>query len=360
MLTEKQIAVVRDEVNDDPTVAYSGTPLDTSGPIDLDKLREATQSLGPLRIRSAANPYSVEIMVTDCACGCGTPVINVRRRNGVFSIRWILDEEDLLAFESLENLRDNVLAGALLDTSGERQFIERQVAETFEAHYSEVEPHVCICEGCAEHFGKDALWRRMLLSQLAANLCSRDTDIDDAHKMFGDLTARLIESTTLGHMSTRAERKSARDAMISFAEKIVRGAFDLGYQTGRLFSEYQVKDGIEEYALAGMHFEDIKARRAQGGGKKSSGKRLERMTALVAFMEKLAAGSPALLRTGPLQVAQLACQDAVAADPALWSQGAGQVEEYLGQIRRGEAGDDLKARYFVLFPAQPKHSRQTA
>src|SRR5690606_27726813 len=160
-----------------------------------------------------------------------------------------------LEFASLENFKDNVLAGALLDTSGERQVIERQIEQTFDADYSEVEPHGCFCEACAEHIGKDALWRKMLRSELASNLSDRNSDIDNAHKMFGDLTSRLIESVSLGNMSTRVERKMARDAMISIAERVVRGAFDLGYQTGRLYSEYQVKDGIEEHALAGMHFE---------------------------------------------------------------------------------------------------------
>jgi hypothetical protein len=47
----------------------------------------------------------------------------------------------------------------------------------------------------------------------------------------------------------------------------------------------------------------------------------------------------------------MASQDAVADDPALWSQGAGQVEEYLGEIRRGEAGEQMLARYLAMFPA---------
>ncbi len=359
MLTEKQIAVVTDPVADGPEIEYVSSPLDIYGPIDFDKLREATNTLGPLRMRSPVSPYSIEVDVKECRCGCGTSVVRVVRRNGVFSIRWILDEEDLLAYSSLEEFKNNVLAGSIMETSGERQIIEGEIERTFDTHYSEVEPQTCFCEECATRIGKDALWRRMLLSQLAANLSDRHTETQDARKAFATLVSNVASKAAKDGL-TRNERKMARDAAAYLAESFSHAAFDLGYQTGRLYSEFQVKDGIEEHALAGMHFEDIKARRAQGGGKTSSGKRLERMTALLAFMEKLAAGSPALLRTGPLQVAQLACQDAVAADPALWSQGAGQVEEYLGQIRRGEAGDDLKARYFALFPVQPKHSRKTA
>lgn len=348
MLTEKQLARIVDSTNDTPDTEYLKSPLDVYGPIDFDKLREATRTLGPLRMRSASGPYSVEVMVTDCACGCGEAVVNVLRRNGVFSIRWILDEEDLRHFESLDNFKDNVLAGALLDTSGERQFIERQIEQTFEAHYSDVEPHVCICENCAAHIGEEALWRRMLLSQLASNLTSRDADIEEAHRKFGDLITQVIDSVAMGDMPTRVDRKMARDYMIRVAERFVRGAFDLGYQTGRLFSEYQVKDGIEEHALTGMNFEAKQARRAREAGAKSAEKRLERMRALVSFMEQLA--TPTTLRFGALALAEKACEDAMADNPALWSQGAGQIEEYVGLIKRGEAGADLKARYLAMFP----------
>ncbi len=360
MLTEKQIAVVTDAAADGPNMEYLGSPIDILAPIDLDKLREATTTLGPLRMRSASSPYSVEITVTDCACGCGTPVINVLRRNGVFSIRWILDKEDLLQFGSLEHFKDNVLAGALRDTSGERQFIERQIQQTFEAHYSEVEPHVCICEACAEHIGKDALWRKMLLSQLATNLGDRDDDIGFARKTFADFVAKVASESRTAPVMTRAQKKAAREAVGDVIEGFVKAAFDLGYQTGRLYSEFQVKDGIEEHALAGMQFEDTIAKRAHSGGKASTEKRMKRMTSLVDCIERLAADNPAVVKFGPQQVARVACEEAVANDPALWSQGAGQVEEYLGQIRRGEAGDELKARYFALFPAQPKHSHKTA
>jgi hypothetical protein len=59
------------------------------------------------------------------------------------------------------------------------------------------------------------------------------------------------------------------------------------------------------------------------------------------------------MRLGQDSLVQLALETAEESDPYLWRQGKGQVQEYLGEIRRGEAGDAMKARYFALFPAKP-------
>ncbi|MCX5517768.1 hypothetical protein OSH10_04920 [Kaistia defluvii] len=303
---------------------FPKSPIDIDGPIDFEQLRHAVESLGPLRISRSDNPYSVEIDIYRCPCGrdgCLEYVVGVRRRNGIFSIRWTVSPAELLEFASLGEFNRYVLLGALDDTSCERQIMETEIENILEKHYSDVDAMPCLCSECAAAMGPEELGRRMVLSQLALTLAERDNFIGFASETPGN---------------------AGRDN--------VSEAFDLGYLAGRIFSEYQVKAGIEAYALAGMGFEKLKAKRAHKAGEKSAGKRIERIASLVAHMERLAGGSPAVLRIGPLGLARLAGQDASAENPSLWSQGLGQVEEYLGLVRRGEAGEALQARYLSLFP----------
>lgn len=328
-LTEKEIAVVTDVVIDDAATTFVGSPLDVEGPIDFEAIKTAISERGPLRMRRVGGPYTIEIHMLKCACeeeGCSHDIIAVVRRNGVFSIRWMLSPEELMGFDSLDHLTKSVLAGYLLDTCLERQVIEQEVEDMLGQHYLDVEPVTCFCSACAEAIGKDQLPLQMLLSQMASNLTTR-----------------------LGHITECVE------AFGPEVESSVADAFDLGYQLGRMYSEYQVKRDIEGFALAGKGLEDMKVRRAKQAGAKSAGKRLERINALMGVMETLVAESPRIVRIGAGNLAQMACEDATQANPALWSQGAGQIEEYLGIIRRGEAGEDLKARYFALFPTKPPH-----
>ena len=51
----------------------------------------------------------------------------------------------------------------------------------------------------------------------------------------------------------------------------------------------------------------------------------------------------------PKAVANLAAEDAAKDAPSVWAQGRGQVDEYLGEVRRGEAGEELQARYQRIF-----------
>jgi hypothetical protein len=50
-------------------------------------------------------------------------------------------------------------------------------------------------------------------------------------------------------------------------------------------------------------------------------------------VEALIDENPALGRLGLSQIANLAIEDAAAANPTLWSQGKGQREEYLDEIK---------------------------
>jgi hypothetical protein len=341
VLTAKQVSVVRDPTYDGPDTEYVGSPLDSQAPIDFDVLSATIRRLGPFRARSSSNPYTVELAIYDCSCGkegCSDEVAIVRRRNGLFSIQWMLTREEVERFDSLDHLRYAALAGHMDDTCAERQEIEHAVEANLGKHYREVEAITCLCDSCAAEIGKERLPLIMLLSQMASSLSTRVKLLEEVREIF---KAREAPANALDEI-----------------EDYVSFGFDLGYQLGRQYSEYQVKKDIEGDALIGKSFEQLKAKRAHNAGVASSGKRLERMTALVEFMERLAASNPAMLRTGPLALATLACEDATSDNPGLWSQGAGQIEEYLGMIGRGEAGDELKARYFAMFPAKHRPTRE--
>lgn len=104
--------------------------------------------------------------------------------------------------------------------------------------------------------------------------------------------------------------------------------------------------GVESAALA-----TVTSRKAAGekGGVRSSSDRSARRKDLVGKMEEIAARSPDLIKLGADALAEVAGDACVEKNPRLWSQGRRQVKEYLGEISRGEAGQDLKARYAALF-----------
>lgn len=295
-----------------------------SDPIDFDLLKSETQRLGPLILSKTSDPYTVEISVVPCACAeevCTEQLVVVWRRSGLFSIHWLLSPAELQQFETLDKFRHAVVAGVLTNSVGERQLIENEVQRQFEAPYYEIDPVTCVCQACAEAASSEQVWTKMQLSQLALGLDLRDECINYAHDNFGEEPASLISD-----------------------------AFDFGYFLGRSYSEYSVKRFIEPHALVGRDFEALKEKRSKAAGMTSVIKRRGRIHSLLTHMEALVEGSPALRRLDPLVLARMAYEDAAAQDPRLWAQGAGQIEEYLGLLRRGEGGPELQSRYLKLFP----------
>jgi hypothetical protein len=70
-------------------------------------------------------------------------------------------------------------------------------------------------------------------------------------------------------------------------------------------------------------------------------------------MEKVCQRNPDIAKLGEGPISELALREAIQKDASLWSQGKGQVQEYLGEIRRGEAGPDLQSRYLAHFGSKP-------
>lgn len=191
----------------------------------------------------------------------------------------------------------------------------------FDVPYPELEHGPpCFCRSCAEKAGEQDIWERLLISQLAYGLQQRDEYLDWAETNLPDE-----------------------------GRKLAFEMFEVGFAMGRIFSEYKVKTFIEPLALAGQEHEANARKRLRASGEASSKMRAARMESLLDHMETLAKENPALARLGPDALASLATEDASASDPHLWSQGRGQVSEYLGCIRRGEAGAQARKRYAAIF-----------
>lgn len=129
------------------------------------------------------------------------------------------------------------------------------------------------------------------------------------------------------------------------------------YITGDEFSAgYLLRDleclsmGVESEAAKAI---SMRKKAGAEGSKKSTQARERRRANLMDNMEAVAARNPDLSKLGPDVIAALALEICCEADPNLWSQGGGQIDEYLGEIRRGEAGPEMQDRFRAIFPMKP-------
>lgn len=111
--------------------------------------------------------------------------------------------------------------------------------------------------------------------------------------------------------------------------------------------------GVEQTAQKSI---DRSKKAGLSGSKKSADARNLRRASIIDAMEKVCHRNPDIANLGEAPLTELALREAIHTNASLWSQGKGQVQEYLGEIRRGEAGTDLQVRYVALFGSKP--SRQ--
>lgn len=108
--------------------------------------------------------------------------------------------------------------------------------------------------------------------------------------------------------------------------------------------------GVESAAVKSL---EMRKKAGASGSKKSAKAREERRLSLMRMMEHVAERNPDIVKLGAKIVADLALSSCVEEAPVLWAQGQGQVDEYLGEMRRGEAGEGLQSRYLAMFPKKP-------
>ena len=121
--------------------------------------------------------------------------------------------------------------------------------------------------------------------------------------------------------------------------------FELGYCVGRLFSSAQNLTSLEPDARRAAEYEQSYRERGKKG--KSQDRRGARLEHLFACIAELVAQNPALSRLKPIEVAKLAVQDAVAQNPGMWTQGRGQLEQYLTCFA---SEPKYRIKYRELFP----------
>lgn len=124
-----------------------------------------------------------------------------------------------------------------------------------------------------------------------------------------------------------------------------------GFEAGRHYEALHWKQ-YEPAALKGIKLKETENLRAKNAGRKSAASRAARRLSLMAALELVAQRNQDFA-TNLSILLPIAVKEAASSDVKLWSQGAGQAEEYIGEIRRGEAGEELKARYRALFPEKP-------
>ena len=104
-------------------------------------------------------------------------------------------------------------------------------------------------------------------------------------------------------------------------------SFKLGYCVGRLFSSAQNFATLEPEARKAGEYESSYRERGKKG--KSQARKRQRLDHLFEHLCKLVRANPGFSRMKPVEVARLAITDAAHERPELWSQGRGQLENYL-------------------------------
>lgn len=108
--------------------------------------------------------------------------------------------------------------------------------------------------------------------------------------------------------------------------------------------------GVEAAAINTF---EMRKKAGAAGSQKSAEARAARRSALVDEMEAVAQRNPDVMSLGIEAVARLAIESCARKAPVQWKQGRGQMADYLGEIRRGEAGLELQHRFNTLFGAKP-------
>lgn len=319
--------------------------IEINAPIDFEVLKNEVEANGPLCLSNANNPYKVILTPTPCRCsdqGCTQELVMVSRQHGFFEMQWVLSKSDFLQFDSLDAFFSYAISGALQDSRGERMVVEAHVKRVFRDTSDAGHEHACPCPKClAERVGEDTR-NIFLISQLANLLIDRKELLQEAREW--------------DELNPDSETENVKKSQLSEGslEDWVEYSFELGYSLGRNFSEYSGIANIEPLALLGVKANSTKEKREVATGRKSRELREKRRSNIFMHMEALTGRNPDIAKLlGADGVAKLALKECIKENAAMWKQGPGQVAEYLGEIRRGEAGPDMKKRYQAIFGNKP-------
>lgn len=125
------------------------------------------------------------------------------------------------------------------------------------------------------------------------------------------------------------------------------------FEAGKAVMQLRTHFELNEAVHKGRKSEFVREKAGASGGKSSKGNREARVADLLSGLENFVTRNPDIDTDDPNAVAKFAVKILAKANPKLWSEGKGQIDQYLGELRRGEAGADLQARYLALFPPKP-------
>ena len=140
-------------------------------------------------------------------------------------------------------------------------------------------------------------------------------------------------------------------AFIAAASKFCHWVLRDGFREGYLLRDLEIiTGGVEAQAVRAI---ETRKKAGDSGSRKSTEARDSRIAAFWQALEDVADRNPDIVSLGEKAIAKLALENAAKKNPKLWRQGRGQVHEYLGEIRRGEAGAEMQERYRALFGSKP-------
>lgn len=298
--------------------------LDLEGPIDLEKLKLGVKKYGTLRISKPNGPMVLTINIGQHEDENGDLDENsvcVSRTNGLSNLHWIIRAEDLENFRSINGLFSWIESYGYDCSKDDRLEMGIQIRAKFGKPFDEISKASCKCDDCAKELGNKEMWQQVLLTNLALNLNQREKRIEEIEAM---------------------------------QKEIFSEAFHLGYSTGRLFSEYMLKEELEPHALQGMKARSNQSKRTLASGQKSSGQRYQRMRAMLVARAILVSENPAFKKMPEAQISKMAIEHAANTFPDLFKTGRGQHVEYWDYIK---SDPDLSSEYqSVLNPPKEKNA----
>ena len=160
-----------------------------------------------------------------------------------------------------------------------------------------------------------------------------------------------FSAASFAELGTRMPVSASEAAYVAAAYQYHFYITNDDFSAGYLWRDLEVLVcGVE---AAAQSLSDMRKKASDAGGKRSAKARELRRADLMDELERVAERNPEISALGPELVSRVALKNCISRNLSIWRQGKGQIEEYLGELRRGEAGPEMQSRFLALFPAKP-------
>lgn len=314
---------------------FEKASYDKSAPIDYEFLKAEIYDKGPIEVINRRGRFKTRINITPCqiqSCNCGSDIISLTQMSGFTSLSTSIDKEKLLENDSLDAFIYDFHHNPFYyySSSGERQFVE-----------AEIEKHLGIVP-------KDVYNGKTSPEEIVATVSeAAKADPWSLHNLQSIFRCLLLQRLEVNHFY----RDDFEDELLHRFDKpeklkeFLQRIYDLGFLTSRMIGEHFIREDIEPLAQKGVAANEAQKKRVHASSKVANQNRHKRIAEMLTHIEDLLEQNPAIGRIGFSQIADLAIEDASRANTKLWSQGKGQRDEYLDEIR---ADLRYRERYKVL------------